>query len=425
MNGAPLSGKNKSFEAMMMDNESYTYSPRFKPVPKHLLPRYTAVLSGETEDGVGMINIDQLQHELEKLLSSCAVRVRSFKSELESLDRSEDGRKGKKGKQYDKQIPAKRKKIDEKCSKYNIKSDILLKPKHGASPNTYVSHLPMKSEMPKVVFPKNDLADKFWMSVQPYCCDLSADDMDFLDKVIETCSQEFDVKIPEIGDHYAFQWPDDVVVKERTLTNLQRAAKPKSMNFNFLKKNGVNAMVDTFSSPLSERLLAALIEEKVMTNFNIPATIDRKASDFQFSKPPKGLRNGNCMDKRLIKELVEVGIFDEEDLAKPPEDDILIEIKKCMQELSAVNEKNLTELSKLRAIISTGMERQKVKEKLDKVETEVMDVYNKILVTGQKQNRQCDEPGPHEYDKEATMLMQEQMVLQEGLSDLSKAITQF
>lgn len=79
------------------------------------------------------------------------------------------------------------------------------------------------------------------------------------------------------------------------------------------------------------------------------------------------------MDRRLRKELVEQGILDVDDLPKtyPPDDDILLEIKKCQQELSVVNEHNISELNKLRTIVAKDLRRQEVKNALNKVDNKV------------------------------------------------------
>lgn len=58
-----------------------------------------------------------------------------------------------------------------------------------------------------------------------------------------------------------------------------------------------------------------------------------------------------------------------------PDDDILLEIKKCAQELRSVNEKNVSELNKLRTIIAKDLRRQDVKEALDKVDNQVFFFY--------------------------------------------------
>lgn len=51
-----------------------------------------------------MKDLDQLQQDLENLLSTCAVRHKSLKSEFDSLDRS-DERKDRKGKPSEKVLP--------------------------------------------------------------------------------------------------------------------------------------------------------------------------------------------------------------------------------------------------------------------------------------------------------------------------------
>jgi transcriptional adapter 3 len=78
------------------------------------------------------------------------------------------------------------------------------------------------------------------------------------------------------------------------------------------------------------------------------------------------------MDRRLKKDLVEQGILSVEDLSKNmPDDEILQEIKKCQQELAAVNEYNVEELKRLKAIVTKDLKRQEIKAALDKVDNQV------------------------------------------------------
>nr|CAI5832439.1 unnamed protein product [Callosobruchus analis] len=90
---------------------------------------------------------------------------------------------------------------------------------------------------------------------------------------------------------------------------------------------------------------------------------------------------GTCLDRRLMKELMEQGILSLEDLAKAAADDeIMSEIKKCQQELKSMNKYNLEELTKLKAIVLDDLRCIELKEKLEKVDKQVLDLYNKILV---------------------------------------------
>jgi transcriptional adapter 3 len=88
-------------------------------------------------------------------------------------------------------------------------------------------------------------------------------------------------------------------------------------------------------------------------------------------KSAGGARAAICMDRRLKKDLVEQGILSVEDLSKNmPDDEILQEIKKCQQELAAVNEYNVEELKRLKAIVTKDLKRQEIKAALDKVDNQ-------------------------------------------------------
>lgn len=85
------------------------------------------------------------------------------------------------------------------------------------------------------------------------------------------------------------------------------------------------------------------------------------------------MRGGHCLDQRLAQELLDHEILEVDDLPKtfPPEDEILMEIKKCQQDLAVVNEHNQQELHKLRTSVAKDLRRQEVKGALDKVDNQV------------------------------------------------------
>jgi hypothetical protein len=60
-----------------------------------------SVLGRSDDDGVNMDDLDQLQLDFEKLISTCAVRNRYLRGEIESIDKVEE-RRDRKGKSYDK-----------------------------------------------------------------------------------------------------------------------------------------------------------------------------------------------------------------------------------------------------------------------------------------------------------------------------------
>lgn len=72
----------------------------------------------------------------------------------------------------------KRKRPDER-SKYkdSRNGNRIIKTKHSIPINNFVNDVPVKREVPKVSFPKNDTSDKFWLSIEPYCADVTKDDV--------------------------------------------------------------------------------------------------------------------------------------------------------------------------------------------------------------------------------------------------------
>lgn len=375
------------------NTEFFDIEPRSPSFPhiksaenNEMLPCYASVLTKTSEEGVTMKDLDQLQQELEKLLSVCAVRTRSLYSELELIDKNEE-RHEKKTKAFDRPSSPKIRKIEEK-NKY-VKET---KPSYKIVKNVH-DELP-KLEVPKVTIPKNDTKSKFWLSVDPFCAPIDSDDIAFLEDLIQEVNGDIDFKIPSLGPHYSLNWNGDTVSSHfqgGVVTFQHSKNKLVSMltDDSFFKnqKNGF-CNKDSYTTSLLLPLASALLEEKVVNNF--PNT-QEKIEKFK----ELGIRSINntsvCLDKRMRKELVDLGILNavEEDM-KPStnvyteDDQILEEIKKCQQELTTVNEHNKRELNNLRYLIDKDMVRQELNEKLEKVDNQIMDIYNRLLTAESK-----------------------------------------
>lgn len=199
-------------------------------------------------------DLDAIQLELETLLSTVALRYRALKLEYDSIDK-EDKRE-KKGKYIDKQptSPGKRKRVEEKTkikdNKYFGNQTKLNKfksaPVHSpvpslntddsmdAVPHYQSNHAPR--ENPKMVVPKNDIPNKFWLSVEPYCMPITQEDIkvsffciivhfllnrvfQLLDDLIETYSGPLLPPIPDLGAHYSSQWAAEDLKDEQDNSN--------------------------------------------------------------------------------------------------------------------------------------------------------------------------------------------------------------
>lgn len=383
---------------------SSSYSVPFIRISQNssCLAKYTNVLSRTSEDGITMDDLDALQQDLEKLLTNCALRNRYFRTEIESIDKVEEKR-DKRGKQ----TSLKRKRQDDKMKFKDIKNGTRIVKKHGLGVNNFIVETPpLRHDVPKVTLPKNDTSEKFWASVEPFCAEIQKDDVAFLDTLIEECSKEITIKVPDIGEHFTSEWSDELLFEEQNVT---------STKGNDYKKNGFNTILDTLSHPKTQSLLSTL-----------PATLDKfRVSDLGIFK---NYSRKGCMEKRLKKELIDQGIFTVEELQKTtPEDEVLLEIKKCQHELITVNEYNKMELHKLRNNVAKDMKRQEVKEALKKCDSKVIELYNKILVSKQKvlQNEDEDvdkqllnEQITKDFESEADALVEQQYILNRELLDL-------
>ncbi|KAF5298832.1 hypothetical protein FQR65_LT09582 [Abscondita terminalis] len=223
-------------------NSQNTTFPVVRISDNHLLPGYSAVLTRSAEDGVGMEDLDQLQLDLEKLLSTTASRYRFLKSEMECLDEVEEKKKNKKFKPFEKV---------------------------------------------RIVFLLIGFSDFH------YACAV-------FNSLIRECSQDTSVEIPHVGEHYTMDWSSDVLRYECDL-NSQKQGSTKTVSVKKeLKKSGLNAMVDTFSGPFSQRLIAALIEEKESA----------KANDELESSTRSGVKSKSCIHKKPKKEVNGDDIYD-------------------------------------------------------------------------------------------------------------------
>lgn len=102
-----------------------------------------------------MEDLDQLQQDLEKLLSMCAVRNRMLLAEVDEEKKEEKGK-----------ATLKRKRPEDRFKLRGSKNCVrILKGKHNYSLKV------LKAEVPKI--PRSDIADKFWHMVDFYCPDIT------------------------------------------------------------------------------------------------------------------------------------------------------------------------------------------------------------------------------------------------------------
>lgn len=374
-----------------------------------------AALSKPHDECLPMDELDPIQMELETLLSSVSLRYRALKVEFDYLeDRKYQKKSSEKDKPSSPSTSGKRKRDDKKSSSKDSS-------RHGSSSTTTTtnshskhskiktssSHSPSHSQHtdasnidgntsigptlpnPKSHLPKNDVPNKFWLSVEPYCMPITHEDIKLLDNLIDDYTEPLVPSIPELGTHFAVRWASDDLRQEQDA--LDAKGRTNSTSTNAAHGNG-KVIGEGITGPLTQRLVAALLEEDnnmhttalVGGACNENATITQDSSDSctennastanqraQTDALTSLLKSGIDVEKRLKKELFDLGIFDAHDMAREKDDEVLNEIKRVRTELLAIAEYNRTELKLLRTAAKEEMKRLEVKRKLDRVDHEV------------------------------------------------------
>lgn len=147
------------------------------------------------------------------------------------------------------------------------------------------------------------------------------------------------------------------------------------------------------TGPLTQRLVSALLEENLIqgdsadsAENSAPNGVNSSENNSTAANRPLTslLKSGVDVEKRLKKELLELGILDATDFAKEREDEVLSEIKRVRTELHMISDYNLGELKSLREAALEEMKRLEIKRKLDLVDQELIESYKRVWAAKQK-----------------------------------------
>lgn len=124
-----------------------------------------------------------------------------------------------------------------------------------------------RHDAPKIVLPKNDTPNKFWLSVEPYCTDISMDDIKLLDELIYEHDNDTEYqKVPVLGRHYSLRWAQEDLEEHPDGNTSKAKLRPAIASVdgsNILKRPDRGNDVGN-TGPLTQRLLSCLMEENIM-----------------------------------------------------------------------------------------------------------------------------------------------------------------
>lgn len=220
-----------------------------------MLPHYSAALGRPHDESLPAEELDAIQMELELLLSTVVLRMRSLRTDFESLDRED--KKHKKGTEKQPSSPStsgtKRKRIEgnKKTNKdakqfpgatlkqTKLKTSSAQSPAHSQHTDDSMDAVPYyqsqasgrpEQSSSKLLIPKNDVPNKFWLSVEPYCMPITQEDIKLLDDLIEEYSGPIVPPVPELGPHYTSQWTAEDLRDEQDNSNQNAKANKRFTN---------------------------------------------------------------------------------------------------------------------------------------------------------------------------------------------------
>ncbi|XP_038053280.1 transcriptional adapter 3-B-like isoform X1 [Patiria miniata] len=402
-------------------------------------PRYTTVLQREEGEGIVMDELDTLQLELETLLASVSKRMLQLETENKTLidwleRRDKKGAttptpasgKGKPQKDEASTPSGKRSRVEEKSEKpekppKKIKESggkqgamaaTATPPTAAASgrPKAKSMHQKLQeyeftddplAEPPPPRVPRNDAPDRFWTSVEPYCADITSEDIKVLDDILKTSDDDMDYfKIPPLGKHYALRWAQEDLLEEQKEGSKIGDKKKGSMNNANSKE--AKALLKKAESreedicpfgPLTQRLISALVEENIMTPIEDIISETSTKGDGTESKDGVSPKNGNrftvphtrALEARLREELLHLGLLDADDpVTDDMDDEILVELQKRQAELRALSAHNRSQKMRLYRLAKEEIKRQELRQKMRASDNEAMDAFRRIMAAKQK-----------------------------------------
>ncbi|XP_032068183.1 transcriptional adapter 3 [Thamnophis elegans] len=378
-------------------------------------PRYTAVLARSEDDGIGIEELDTLQLELETLLSSASRRLRVLETETQILtdwqDKKGDRRFLKIGKDHEVGPSIKHSKL--KKQKLDVKGS------HSTPGRPKSKNLQPKIQeyefsddpidVPRI--PKNDAPNRFWASVEPYCADLTSEEVRTLDDLLKPPEDEAEhYKIPSLGKHYSQRWAQEDLLEEQKDGARAAATADKKKGIlgplTELDTKDVDALLKKSESqheqpedgcpfgPLTQRLLQALVEENIISPIEdspIPeiagkdSAIDGASTSPRSQNKPFSVPHTKSLEGRIKEELIAQGLLESEDRpAEDSEDEVLAELRKRQAELKALSTHNRTKKVELLRLAKDELHRQELRQRVRIADNEVMDAFRKIMAARQK-----------------------------------------
>ena len=388
--------------------------------------KYAELLQRSTHDGIQPSDLDDLYTDLETLQGASNIRLRQLENEVKILTEWCDKR-DKRGDvereldflsnvsppapppvpnektrpaTKDEKPPVKKQKLEkeEKAapSKFRSKGKVV---ENKPEPDVYVSK-------PKLAY---DTPNKFWSYVEPYCTDITNDDVKTLEESLSSKADASEyLKVPPLGKHYSLIWAKEDLLEEQqggSKTDKKRTTPLSSSNLDNVDSALLN--IDTSSVALdtdencpygtfTQRLISALVDENIMApmeegdfgdgmkieedNGHMQGAAIEQARNAQGKKVPV-VSNAKALENAIKEELFALNLIEstsDDEAEFDADDEILNELRRCQSELKAIRSHNKHSVNRLIMRAKREMKKQSLRQKAKILDSEVMDIYRRV-----------------------------------------------
>ncbi|KAF6025276.1 TADA3 [Bugula neritina] len=375
---------------------------------------YDTLIKTKTE--ASTLNVDQLQSlkdDFDMLLASVTERIATLTQETESLTEWLDSRKCEKSMLEDESHDGKSHRltpIPEKPLARNLRDTATRSEANSPAPSRSKHKQEKQAKPPGLEAlgrqPKSDAPEKFWAIVEPYCADITHDDMKSLEELLKSHDDDVDYyKIPSRAKFHEKRKLLSAGQKRRldsagetSCSSVDDATSSKASTGGNNSPSDRSDIDECPFGPLTQRLVSALISENAINSVDEDSmhtsianvTAESVGEDKNGEQPCASalvkqfnVSNVAQLDKRIQEELEQLGILTPSE-GLDSDDEILAELKEKQQELRAVGQHNLSMTKRLYRLAKEEMNAQDLRRKLAAVDADVMEAYRRVQTGRQK-----------------------------------------
>ncbi|CAK7290741.1 Transcriptional adapter 3 [Vulpes lagopus] len=263
--------------------------------------------------------------------------------------------------------------------------------------------------MPQI--PRNDAPNRFWASVEPYCADITSEEVRILEELLKPPEDEAEhYKIPPLGKHCSQCWVQEHLLEEQKDGARAAAVADKKKGLmgplTELDTKDVDALLKKSEAQheqpedgypfgaLTQHLLQALVEKNIispMEDSPIPDMSGKESGANGAStapcnqNKPFSVPHTKSLERHIKEELIARGLLESEDRpAEDSEDEVLAKLHKLQTELKALSAHNRTKKHNLMRLAKEEVSQQELRQWVHMADNKVMDAFWKIMAAWQK-----------------------------------------